>query len=206
MKQGLSAVLLVGAVVVALGLGFFGGQIWKGGGSSVIEGNPTASLEDLTRRVAALERTGPTRSSSSGDFKIAYVDMFKVLADLKDSPLVKASLEQYQLQKQKIDLEREELNKKFQQGELSKKQLDEEVEKLLIQLQELNLKLSAPIQRQMLEIIQQIGQERGYSLIIDNPASQLNPTVLYSQAGGADDITPEVITRLSAQLRQNESP
>jgi Skp family chaperone for outer membrane proteins len=55
----------------------------------------------------------------------------------------------------------------------------------------------------MLEIIQQIGQERGYGLVIDNPASQLNAIVLYK--GTSDDITEEVITRLSAQLKQNES-
>lgn len=200
MKQGMGLVLLVVAVVVALGLGFFGAQMWRGDSSA---GSATdTDIDSLAKRVTALEQS---QSRGSAGFKIAFVDMFRVLQELKESALVKGSLEQYREEQQKIAQQKDEWTKKFQQGEISKKQLDEKLLELELQLQQINLQLSAPIQKQMLEIIQKIGQEKGYALIIDNPASQLNAIVLYSQAGSADDITPEVITRLSAQLKQNEN-
>lgn len=200
MKQGMGVVLLVVAVVVALGLGFFGAQMWRGG--SPAGSSTDTDIGSLAKRVAALEQS-PSRSS--GGFKIAFVDMFRVLQELRESALVKESLEQYRGEQQKITQQKDEWTKKFQQGEISKKQLDEKLLELELQLQQINLQLSAPIQKQMLEIIQKLGQEKGYALIIDNPASQLNAIVLYSQAGNADDITQEVITRLSAQLKQNEN-
>ena len=200
MKQGMGAALLVVVVVVALGLGFFGGQLWKGG--AVPGSGASADLEKLAKRVETLEQS-PARGS--GGFRIAYVDMFKVLQEMRESDLVKTSLEQYRGEEEKIKQQEEELRKKFDKGEISKKQLDDKMAELNLQLQQINLQLSAPIQKQMLEIIQQLGQEKGYGIIIDNPASQLNAIVLYSQAGNADDITQEVITRFSAQLKQNES-
>ena len=193
MKQGIGGALLVVGVVIALGLGFFGGQIWKGGGSS----------SDLEKRVASLEQ-GSSAHGQSG-FKVAYVDMFKVLQDLRESDLVKSSLEQYRTEQQKITQQKDDWTKKFQRGEISKKDLDDKLLELDLELQQINLQLSAPIQKQMLEIIRQIGQAKGYALVIDNPASQLNAIVLYSQSGNADDITDEVIAQLKSQLKRNES-
>jgi Skp family chaperone for outer membrane proteins len=129
--------------------------------------------------------------------------MFRVLQEVQESELVRQALEQYREEQQKIAQQKDEWRKRFEQGEITKKQLDEKLLELDLRLQELNLQLSAPIQREMLQIIREIGQEKGYSLIIDNPASQLNPVVLHSQAGQADDITQEVTQRLSAKLEKD---
>ncbi|OGF52738.1 MAG: hypothetical protein A2Z21_08145 [Candidatus Fraserbacteria bacterium RBG_16_55_9] len=211
MKQGVGAALLVVAVVIALGLGFFGGQIWKGGGTS----------SDLDKRVAALEQASSSRGT--GSFKMAYVDMFAVMAclynknsdpcqrahldvqQLQESAQVQKALQQYEEEKARIEQQIKDWGKKFQEGDISKQQHDEEVVKLGRQLDSINIDLSVPIQQAMVGVIREIGQEKGYSLIFDNQASQYNPLVLHSQPGNADDITQEVIIRLSAQLNQNEN-
>ena len=225
MKQGVVYALMGVIVVLGLAVGYLLGQ----------GGNPDAAaagwqeesekfsrqIETLTQKidalqgrvatleneVAALPASSPAGSEAEGgpSLKIAYVDMFKVLQELQDSPLVKQALEQFRSEQQKIQQELAEWERKFNEGEITKKQLDEKRFELELRLREINLQLSAPIQKEMLEIIRQIGQEKGYGLIIDNPASQLNAIVLYSQSGQADDITQEVIRRLSARLEEQQN-
>ena len=223
MKQGVIYALMGIIVVLGLAVGYLLGQ---GGGSDSDaaaagwqeeSAKLSQQLEDLSQKVEALQgRIGtleakvaalPTSSGAEGGagLKIAYVDMFKVLQELQDSPLVKQALEQFRAEQQKIQDELADWEKKFNEGEITKKQLDEKRFELELKLREINLKLSAPIQKEMLEIIRQIGQERGYGLIIDNPASQLNAIVLYSQSGQADDITQEVIQRLRARLEEEQN-
>jgi len=203
MKQGIWSALLVTAVIIALAVGFFGGRVWQGGAGDKAEiERLSGELDDLRERVDELE--GALSSAQAGSFKVAYVDMFRVLQDVQEIELVSQALEQYREEQQKIAEQQEEWRKKFEQGEITKKELEEKLLELDLKLQELNLKLSAPIQKEMLQIIREIGQEKGYSLIIDNPASQLNAIVLYSQAGEADDITSLVTERLKAQWAQDE--
>jgi len=209
MKQGIWSALLVSSVIIALALGFLGGQVWKGSsrGDEALRVEVEKlgqQLNDLQGRIAALEQAASSASSqpSQGGLRIAYVDMFQVLQDLQESELVKSALEKFRQEQQKIEQQIEEWRKKFDNGEITKKQLDEKLNELKLQLNRINLELSAPIQQRMLEVIRQIGKERGYGLIIDNPASQLNAIVLYSQSGEADDITQEVVSRLKAQLEQ----
>ncbi len=223
MKQGAIYALVGAIVVLGLAVGYLLGQ---GGGfgaaaaewreeseklSQQIEAL-TQKIDDLQGRVATLENEVaalPAAASSGAEggagLKIAYVDMFKVLQELQDSPLVQRALEQFRAEQQKIQEERAEWERKFNEGEITKKQLDEKLFELELRLREINLQLSAPIQKEMLEIIRQIGQEKGYGLIIDNPASQLNAIVLYSQSGQADDITREVIERLRTRLEEQQS-
>ncbi len=177
------------------------------------QGTKLASLE---RRVSALEERlasaesreaeaeGARAEEAGGGFKVAYVDMFRVLQELQDSPVVRRALEAFREERARILQLEQELERQFEEGKITKKELDEKKFELQLRLQEINLQLSAPIQRQMLEVIRRIGQEKGYGLILDNPASQLNPIVLYSQAGQADDITQEVIERLKAQLEAQQ--
>lgn len=181
-----------------------------------------AKLTSLERRVSALEERlasaesreaeaeaeaeeeGARAEEADGGFKVAYVDMFRVLQELQDSPVVRRALEAFREERARILQLEQELERQFEEGKITKKELDEKKFELQLRLQEINLQLSAPIQRQMLEVIRRIGQEKGYGLILDNPASQLNPIVLYSQAGQADDITQEVIERLKAQLEAQQ--
>jgi len=222
MKQGVLYALMGIIVVLGLAVGYLLGQ---GGGSDAAAagwqeesaklsqqlGDLTQKVDALQGRIATLEaEVSALPASSSGaaggaGLKIAYVDMFKVLQELQDSPLVKQALEQFRAEQQKIEEELADWEKKFNEGEITKKQLDEKRFELELKLREINLQLSAPIQKEMLEIIRQIGEEKGYGLIIDNPASQLNAIVLYSQSGQADDITQEVIQRLRARLEEEQN-
>lgn len=224
MKQGVVYALIGVVVVLGLAVGYLLGQGGSPGAAAAVWRQESEKLgqqiERLTQELGALEErvaglegklTAPQAQASTGaegaagaGLKIAYVDMFKVLQELQDSPLVKQALEQFRAEQQKIQEELAEWEKKFNEGEITKRQLDEKRFELELRLREINLQLSAPIQKEMLEIIRQIGQEKGYGLIIDNPASQLNAIVLYSQAGQADDITQEVIQRLSARLQEEQ--
>ncbi len=225
MKGSTAAVGVVAAVVLAA-LGFLLGQATQRGDtgwesaaqelSAQVE-TLSQSVEAFQARIAGLEQkvdtlegqlaslasqgaASPASASTGETLKIAYVDMFRVLQELQDSELVKQALAQFREEQARIRQQEEDLQKQFNEGKISKKELDEKLFELEMRLREINLQLSAPIQRQMLEIIRQIGQEKGYGLIIDNPASQLNPIVLYSQSGQADDITQAVIERMKAQL------
>ncbi len=209
MKQGFWSVVGVLAIVGALVLGFFAAQAWKGGSSS----GGGADVERLSQQLLALQKRvealeqAPSGPRAQGSFKVAYVDMFGVLEDLyaQQSDYVKKALEQFRAEKQKIDQQAEEWTQKFQRGEITRKQLDEELNKLKEKLTEIDLKLTAPIQQEMFQVIREIGDEKGYSLIIDNPARKLDPIVLYSQAGTVDDITQEVVARLTERLKENEN-
>jgi Skp family chaperone for outer membrane proteins len=225
MKGSTVAVGVVAAVVLAA-LGFLLGQATQRGDtgwesaaqelSAQVE-TLSQSVEAFQAQIAGLEQkvdalegqlaslasqgaASPASISPGETLKIAYVDMFRVLQELQDSELVKQALAQFREEQARIRQQEEDLQKQFNEGKISKKELDEKLFELEMRLREINLQLSAPIQRQMLEIIRQIGQEKGYGLIIDNPASQLNAIVLYSQSGQADDITQAVIERMKAQL------
>ncbi|GEM_PF-3100783 len=228
MKQS-GMYVLVGIVVLLGGaVGYLLGQrgsdseeasaAWQEERAQLVQQVETLSqtLRGLQERIAALEQetaARPAASSGAGSqaadgtgLKIAYVDMFKVLQELQNSPLVQQALERFRAEQQKIQEELAEWERRFNEGEITKRQLDEKRFELELRLREINLQLSAPIQKEMLEIIRQIGQEKGYGLIIDNPASQLNAIVLYSQSGQADDITQEVIQRLRTRLEEPTEP
>lgn len=218
MQRG-SWVFLVAVVVIGVAMFFVGRGLQQTDGSTewqeAISG-VNAQVESLGQQVGQLQEkistleeavastAEPSAEGGGAGLKIAYVDMFRVLQELQDSELVKQALEQFRGEQQKIQQELDDWEKKFQAGEITKKELDEKKFELELKLREINLQLSAPIQRQMLEIIRQIGQEKQYGLILDNPASQLNAIVLYSQSGQADDITQEVIDRLKAQLEEQQ--
>lgn len=215
MRQGTWTAVLVALAVVALIGGFLAGQNLTGstGASEQRVEELTSQVERLNGQVSAFEErlatlengTAAPGSSASGDFRIAYVDMFKVLQDLQGSELVKGALQQYRERQQEIQQQIEAIREQFQQGEITAKERDERIQELELQLQRLNLELSAPIQQKMIEVIRQIGEEKGYSLVIDNPASQYNAIVLYSQTGAADDITQEVVERLTQRLEEENA-
>lgn len=210
MRQNVLTALLIVLAVAALVVGLFLGQSWSAGNSQsatvddLVEQvrSLTQGMESLQGRVASLEEGRSSAGQGGQEFRVAYVDMFKVLQDLQGSQMVKEALQQYRQQQEKIQEQIREIEQRFQQGEMTKDERDEKVQELQFQLERLNLELSAPIQQKMIEAIEVIGEENGYSLIIDNPASQYNAIVLYSESGDADDITQEVIARLNKRLEE----
>ena len=179
-----------------------------------------SQLDNLTSRIGELRAqmssiqdqlgnsgtsSGSANGSSGGAFKFAYVDMFQVLQDLQDSPLVAEPLQQYREEQQRIEQEKETVRQQFQSGEITATERDQRLSELDSQLQQLNLQLSAPIQQNMIEVIREIGQNQDYDLVIDNPASQYNAIVLYSQSGQVDDITGQVVEQLKQRLREQQN-
>ena len=172
----------------------------------------TARIGDLRDRISNLQQqlgsgnSGASSGNTSGSgFEFAYVDMFQVLQDLQDSPIVAEPLQQYREEQQRIEQQKADVRQRFQAGELTASERDQRLSELDAQLQQLNLQLSAPIQQNMIEVIRQIGDEQGYDLVIDNPASQYNAIVLYSQSGQVDDITTQVVEQLKERLRQQQA-
>ncbi|MFB6285082.1 MAG: OmpH family outer membrane protein [Candidatus Bipolaricaulia bacterium] len=169
-------------------------------------------LSKLRDRISSVEQQRGNGASSSSNantagnnFKFAYVDMFQVLQELQDSPLVSQPLKKFRKEQQRIEQQKKKVRQRFQEGEITASERDQRLSELDAQLQQLNLKLSAPIQQNMIEVIRQIGKDRGYDLVIDNPASQYNAIVLYSQSGQVDDITSQVVERLKQRLRKQQT-
>jgi len=171
----------------------------------------SVSVGELRDQVANVDtQAGGSNSTTSDanalgdDFKFAYVDMFQVLQDLQDSPLVAEPLQEYREEQQRIEQQKEEVRQRFEAGDITASERDQQLSELDAQLQQLNLQLSAPIQQNMIEVIRQIGEDRGYDLVIDNPASQYDAIVLYSESGQVDDITAQVVEQLTQRLREQQ--
>lgn len=187
MKQATLVVILV--VLVALGVGFLGGR------TLMAPAGPSADdIAALRTQVTDLQKQVGT--SGKGSFKVAYVDMFKVLSQYKGT---QGPLSQFQQLQKGIAQQVQDLDAQFQAGKLTKAEHDQKVGELQLKLQQANLELSAPIQQKIIAIVRQVGQDLGYSLILDNEASQAQANVLYAQTGVVDDITQKVIDMVNAQ-------
>ncbi len=187
MKQATLVVVLV--VLVALGVGFLGGR------ALLTPAGPSADdIAALRAQVSDLQKQVGT--GGKGSFKVAYVDMFKVLSKYTGT---QGPLSQFQQMQKDIVQQVQDLDAQFQAGKLTKAEHDQKVGDLQLKLQQVNLELSAPIQQKIIAIVRQIGQDMGYALILDNEASQAQANVLYAQTGMVDDITDPVIAKVNAQ-------
>jgi Skp family chaperone for outer membrane proteins len=202
-NPGVMTAAVVGIVVVVLALGLFFGGAFDGGteGQTANSGQEgrivelEASVDYLAGIVASLEGGS---SGEGGSARIAYVDMFKILTALysADDEEVRAALNEYQVEEDKIRDEIALVQKQFADSDISLNERDVRMQELQFTLEQKNLQLSAPIQQRILEEVNKIGEERRYSAIFDNPASKLGPIILFSVPGQADDITDEIIRRL----------
>lgn len=162
-------------------------------------------LSDVQAEAGSSDSDASESDVPGRSFKFAYVDMFQVLQDLQESPLVAEPLQQYREEQQRIEQQKQEVRQRFEAGEITASERDQRLSELDAQLQQLNLQLSAPIQQNMIEVIRQIGEERGFDLVIDNPASQYNAIVLYSESAQVDDITSQVVEQLTQRLREQQN-
>lgn len=215
MKQATLVIILV--ALVALGVGFFGGQalLMAPAGSS---GDDIAALRAQVQALSQKIGTGGT-----GTLKIAYVDMFKALKQY--SVKNPDALNQFQQKQQEIQQQAQDLDKRLEEGKIAlDKQLqegkitkvqhdqkiselqaehDQKINELQVKLQQVNLQLTAPIQDKIRTAVIQIAQDKGYALVLDNEKEQLQPIVVYAQAGQVDDITDQVIEKVNAQATTN---
>ncbi|MBI1730308.1 OmpH family outer membrane protein [Candidatus Acetothermia bacterium] len=206
MKQGVLAALIVGFVVVGAGIGFILGGVGLGIGSPSDQRIKTleAKVNDLTAQLTAMKGS----NTAPGSYKIAYVDMFKVLETLytMENEVVKQALADFETEKAKVEAQEAVLDTDFANGKISKTDHDTKTNDLEMGLQQKNLELSAPIQGEILSAVKKIGDANGYAIVIDNPASKLSPVVLDSRKGQADDITQLVIDALKETLKQESQP
>ncbi len=202
MKQGFVAAIIAVVVVLGLGVGYL---LSAGGLSGVASSNYEKRIKELEESVDFLAQTlaqvGP--SGGGGSFKIAFVDMFKVLESLYtlENEVVKKALADFEAERERIEAAVADIRKKFEDGEITLKEQEQQLIKLETELQSRNLELSAPIQREILGAVKKLGQERGYGIILDNPASKYAPIILDARAGMADDITQQVIDLTKESLK-----
>lgn len=148
--------------------------------------------------------------------RVAYVDLQKALQTVEAGKKAKDDLEkevaskkdmfakkQLALQKEADSFEKKaaimnEAARVKQQQEIQKKIMDfqKEAAETQMQLQEKERSLTAPLIKEFKSIIEAIGKDRGYQIILEKNES----AVLYAEAGA--DLTDEVIQKFNARRKK----
>lgn len=180
--------LWVLAVVVALVVGFFGGQLLSGGQG------PTPRITDLEDRIAALEgeiadlkaqlQSAPSGAASS-EAAIPRIAVLQVndlaLRFQENNPKLEEKVKQETL---RIRQELQSLQQKYQQGEISQEDASLQAIQLQQALQRTVIEaVAGPIQ----VVATQIAQERGYDVVVKR-----EDVIVYYKEGTFDDITEDV--------------
>ncbi len=203
--------LLAALVLVALGVGFFGGRISSGG-----QFNPavdakikelsdnlaalSSKVDELTQRVAQsdiaeLEELKATierlsKSTGFGALKIAYVrSPEEVMLKYKGT---EERVKKFREERAKRQAEIDALQKKFDAGELTRKELEERVNQLQMELAQLDQQLTNEIADKILVAVNEVGREKAYDLILKR-----KDVVLFYKEGLLEDITDQVIERMN---------
>ena len=145
--------------------------------------------------------------------KIAYVDLQRALLEVEDGKKAKAKLKK-DFDKKQAELDRKQANVKKMKDDLeagammmteeAKRAKAMELQKQMYELQQLYLQLQGDLSQKEAEatrkifdrmgaIIEKIGKEKGYDLILEKTES----SVLYAKSGM--DITSELIKRYNAK-------
>ena len=181
------AIWVVG-ILVALGVGFFGGQLLSGGQT------PTAG--DLEERISALEseiadlkaqlaaQSAPSGAplAESGIRRIAVIQVNELALRFQEgNPKLEEQVKQETV---RIQQEMQALQQKFQQGEISREEATVQATQLQQALQKTVLEaIARPIQ----VVTTQIAQERGFDVVVKR-----EDVILYYKDGVFEDITEEV--------------
>jgi Skp family chaperone for outer membrane proteins len=137
---------------------------------------------------------GNGKSTEKATNKIALVDTARIFRDYKGSG---AAAEQFKQEQEKGRKALEQLQKDLEAGRISSVDFSQRQAKLLSDLQNLDLQLSAPIQRKMIEITREIGRTRNYLMVFNNQEGNL--AVLYAKENEIEDITDEVLTKMNQE-------
>lgn len=212
MKQTVWIVL----IVVALVAGFFGGRL--SGGPSAEDGQLTSRIDQLEQQVSDLEAqlAGLAKAAdlaslrqqvdslaqkvgtgTGGGLRIAYVNAEEVFLKYKGTA---TAVQQFSVEKQKKEEELKKLQEQYRAGQISEEEYRQRVQEIQQELQQLDLQLTAKVQQEMIAVITDVAEERGYDWV-----TRKKDVVLYVKAGLMDDITDIVIERLNAQLESGSS-
>jgi Skp family chaperone for outer membrane proteins len=184
MKQ---AIWILG-VLIALVVGFFGGQLLSGGQSP-----QAADLEDriaaLESEIADLKAQLASQSGLSGappaETAIPRIAVLQVndlaLRFQENNPKLEERVQQESL---RIQQELQALQQRFQQGDISREEASLQAMQLQQALQRTVVEaVAGPIQA----IATQIAQERGYDVVVKR-----EDVIVYYKDGTFDDITEDV--------------
>ncbi len=176
------------AVLIALVVGFFGGQLLSGGQT------PTAG--DLEERISALEseiadlkaqlaaQSAPSGAplAESGIRRIAVIQVNELALRFQEgNPKLEEQVKQETV---RIQQEMQALQQRFQQGEISREEATVQATQLQQALQKTVLEaIARPIQ----VVTTQIAQERGFDVVVKR-----EDVILYYKDGVFEDITEEV--------------
>ncbi len=207
MKQAVWIVL----IVVALVAGFFGG--WLSKGSAAPDANLTEQVRKLEQEVKSLQSqlaaisslpqqvdslAQKVQASASGGMKIAYVNAEEVFLKYKGTA---AAVQQFSAERAKKEKELQQLTEQLQAKKITQEEYQRQVEEIQAQLQQLDLQLTAKVQQEMIAVITEVAQEKGYDWV-----TRKKDVVLYSKPGLMDEITAAVIERLNAKLEAGGTP
>ncbi|MGQ9602452.1 MAG: OmpH family outer membrane protein [Candidatus Bipolaricaulia bacterium] len=197
MKQAVWIVL----IVVALVAGFFGG--WLSKGSAAPDANLTEQVRKLEQEVKSLQQqvdslAQKVQAGASRGMKIAYVNADEVFIKYKGTT---AAVQQFNAEKAKKEKELQQLTEQLQAKKITQEEYQRRVEEIQTQLQQLDLQLTAKVQQEMIAVITEVAQEKGYDWV-----TRKKDVVLYSRPGLMDEITAAVIERLNAKLEAGGTP
>ncbi|MGQ9478169.1 MAG: OmpH family outer membrane protein [Candidatus Bipolaricaulia bacterium] len=197
MKQAVWIVL----IVVALVAGFFGG--WLSKGSAAPDANLTEQVRKLEQEVKSLQQqvdslAQKVQAGASSGMKIAYVNADEVFIKYKGTT---AAVQQFNAEKAKKEKELQQLTEQLQAKKITQEEYQRRVEEIQTQLQQLDLQLTAKVQQEMIAVITEVAQEKGYDWV-----TRKKDVVLYSRPGLMDEITAAVIERLNAKLEAGGTP
>jgi Skp family chaperone for outer membrane proteins len=207
MKQVVWIVL----IVVALVAGFFGGWLSKGSAAAP-DANLAEQVKQLQQQVSGLAKAADltglqkqvdslarqVQASSGGGLSIAYVNADEVFLKYKGTA---TAVQQFSAEKDKRDQEVQTLTDQLKAGKITEAAYQNRVEEIQKELQQLDLQLTAKVQQEMIAVITEVAQEKGYDWV-----TQKKDVVLYSKAGLMDDITATVTERLNAKVEAGGTP
>lgn len=200
----------IALVVVALVAGFFGG--WLSKGSAAPDTSLAEQVKQLQQQVNGLAKAADlsalqkqvdslaqkVQASTSGGMRIAYVNAEEVFLKYKGTA---AAVQQFSAERDKKEKELQQLTEQLQAKKITQEEYQRRVEEIQNQLQQLDLQLTAKVQQEMIAVITEVAQEKGYDWV-----TRKKDVVLYSRPGLMDEITAAVIERLNAKLEAGGSP
>lgn len=198
MRQALWIVLIVVALAVGFAIGWFSAPS-KVGGLEELEGRleaveerlsylaPTEELESLKAEVKEMAQQAP------GGLRIASVNAEWIFRKYKGT---EAALQKFSEEKRKREEELQQLQQQYDAGKLSRSDYEEKASELQAELQILDMQLTAEIQKEMLEVIEEIGEEGGYDWV-----TRKKDVILFSPA----TITLQKMERSEEQVTIDEN-
>jgi len=228
-EKAMRQIIWVAAIIAALVVGYFGGNALLGGETDANLKNTVSALEQrvksleaqvaglgeidsLKKRVSDLEGGAKgtikdleelksridelAKAIGLGGLKLAYLDADKVFVEYKGT---QPAVEKFSKEKEKIEKDLQQLQQQWQAGQISQREYLEKLQKGQADLQKLDLELTAEIQKKMIEVIEEVGKEKGYDWIMVRKS-----IVLYQKEGLMDDITAEVLKRMNEKYEAGE--